>query len=579
MLNGVRFELAASVGALARVPLWVIAGLACFVIYCYKPFIQSSMDNQPLRLGALLLARDATLDFSATKLKLSEFYSFRVHPDGRISSHTPIGTAIYGALFFVFARVCGVRLVEENVVYIDSFAASALTALSACMASWLTRRQGRAASLFIGLACGLATASWSTASRCMWQHTGAQFSLFAALCLLDGERKPVWRVVFGALMLGMTVWCRPYLAPACAIVLAFEVRHSRRAMIGGAAAGLAALLLWMACNLVLSGTLFGTYISVSTFRLNRGIEYWDRLWGSLVSPNRGMFVFSPLMLMAASCVPYYLWKWKLDPRMTMLALAASVAILGRGFLVGWHGGHSYGARTMLDSTPFLLLLMSPLAAWMLTPRRAVSCVPIGLFALSAAIQFLGVARDYESWNIAMRMNMADNAWNWRKPQILHCLTNGEWTRGPLLQPAGFYYSIPADGVIKMDGRLDNPFLRYGFSELAAGMAWAMPPRAGLAVYLPAQVAVQLKIDLLAQPFPLDPTVIGVYWNGHKAGDIAVYVRDPEFNNMPIFRVPVEYVRAGLNTIELRVSRVYYKDAGSSPMGALVDKVIVRPAGR
>lgn len=562
---------------LRNVPAWVIVLVTCLCVYSYKPFIQSCIDNQPLRLGALLLARHATLDFSVTHLNLSNYYSFRKHPDGRISSHTPIGTAIYGALFFLIARVFGVPLVEDNVLFIDGLTASVLTALSAAMAAWLTRREGRATSLFIGLACGLATASWSTASRCMWQHTGAQFSLLAALCLFDGGQKRLWRVICGALMLGMTAWCRPYMAPACAIVLAFEFRRSPKVMIGGGAACLGAALLWIVYNLIFTGTLLGTYVSLSVFRMNRGVEYWERLVGSLVSPNRGMFIFSPLMLMAAACIPFSLRGWRRRPRETMYALAALVMILMRGLLIGWHGGHCYGARTMLDSSPFLLLLMAPVAGRMLSPWRAISWLPTGLFALSAGIQVLGVARDYESWNVAMTMSMPENAWNWQKPQILHCMTNGEWTRGPLLEPAT--YQVPPDGVIQMQGRENNPFIRYGFSAIGKGQVCAMPPRSGIVVNLPAQVAVQLRVDVITQPYPLDPTIINVYWNGTKLGDISVFRLDPEFKHMPIFRVPVECVRAGLNTIELRVNRVYYKDAGISPVGAMVDKIIIRPAGR
>ena len=118
-------EVAALLRAVGRsVPMagWVF--VVCFLVYSHRPLVQSSMDNQPLRWGAALLASQGTLNFANMGIDASRFYSMRTMPDGSIRSHTPIGTALLGAPVFWAARKLGMEFTSENVVFLDAFAAA-----------------------------------------------------------------------------------------------------------------------------------------------------------------------------------------------------------------------------------------------------------------------------------------------------------------------------------------------------------------------------------------------------------------------------------------------------------------------
>ena len=239
----------------------LLIAIICFTVYTYKPLLQGSNDNLPLRFGAMLLARSGNLDYASLPPGVTGYYSFARQPDGAIVAHTPVGTAALGGLVFFLARLLGIEFTAGNIVFLDWLAASLYCAGAAAMLTWLARRQGRPTALFLGLAFGLGTATWSCASRMMWQHTGAQFWLLAALCLFDAERCQARRTVAGTLAMAMTVWCRPFMAPACAILLAARLLKSWLALGIGLAAAAVGLATWMAYNYMTSGTFLGPYVA------------------------------------------------------------------------------------------------------------------------------------------------------------------------------------------------------------------------------------------------------------------------------------------------------------------------------
>ncbi|PKO19518.1 hypothetical protein CVU37_03560 [candidate division BRC1 bacterium HGW-BRC1-1] len=556
-------------------PFWWVF-LLCFTAYSYRPYIQSSMDNQPIRWGATLLASQGTLDFSYLGIDASRFYSLRTMPDGSIRSHTPIGTAFLGAPVFMAARILGAEFTAENVVFLDSLAAALLTALGAAMMFRLTRpRYGDRTAWFIALAFAFGTASWAVASRCLWQHTGAQFSLLVALVLLQDRHGRLLRLAGAAGMLALAVWCRPFVGPACAVIFLAEFMRSRRTALVGAGVALVGFLMWMGYNLYAVGNPLGTYVSSKAFAVDLFANYPRFLAGSLISPNRGMLIFAPVLLMGFAAVPWVLARWKTHPREAIFAVCALIGILMRGFTPGWFGGHSYGSRYMLDSSLFLLLAAAPVIHFLLTGARWKMLVPVGLLLLSAGIQYLGVARDFESWNGIMGMNVEKNAWAWRKNQIMHCLTYGESTRGPMLDAS--QYRLPTTGIIDPKGNPpDVRYFRYGLSIQAPWGPWLMPPKAGMVVYLDESVDLKLRVELTTQAFQFDPTEIRYFWNGEEFAQLVILHGDTEFRNIPFFHVPARLVHPGLNTMEVRVSRVYYPETSPAALGAALNRVIMLP---
>jgi len=125
-------------------------------------------------------------------------------------------------------------------------------------------------------------------------------------------------------------------------------------------------------------------------------ERFDAVWwlgisGLLVGPARGLFWYSPILLLA---IPGSIWFWRHQRRMFWLTLGLmGVYVLTYGKWYMWHGGYSWGPRFMLPLTPFLAMFAGP--AWDKLIRGKVfgwfgRVAVVALLAISIGVQWLGL---------------------------------------------------------------------------------------------------------------------------------------------------------------------------------------------
>ena len=93
----------------------------------------------------------------------------------------------------------------------------------------------------------------------------------------------------------------------------------------------------------------------------------DGFAGLLVSPNRGLLIFSPVVAFVPAGLPALIRdRWR-SPAFWCFA-AAAVQFVVYGSYSVWWGGHTYGPRYMLDLIP-LLVPAGALAAASVRRRR------------------------------------------------------------------------------------------------------------------------------------------------------------------------------------------------------------------
>ena len=313
--------------------------------------------------------------------------------------------------------------------------ASLLTALAAVFVFLAARRFVEPVpALLVALAFGLGSCAWPVSSQALWQHPASTFCLSLGAWFLvrspEHRRAAAW---CGAAF-GMAVLCRPTTAAAVVCAGAYLLYADRRRCAAYVLGGLPFLVILAAYNGYYFGSPFefGQTVASKIIALrDTGSEslwqssWWESLPGLFISPSRGLVWFSPVLLfgvISAGAV----WR---EPRYRLLIpLQAAVVlmILVAGKWVDWIGGLTWGYRSIIDTTPFLALLMTPVMERVIAGR--VSRVIFGALLLwSAGAGFVG-AWSYSAvgWHTMTQAYEDPNhasVWLWRRPQIGYHLAN------------------------------------------------------------------------------------------------------------------------------------------------------------
>lgn len=131
--------------------------------------------------------------------------------------------------------------------------------------------------------------------------------------------------------------------------------------------------------------------------------------GQVVSPGKGLLIFSPLLIVAL-----FRWRWFLRRHSVMAVSilgAAGASVLAHAAIVGWAGDQAWGARFTVPLVPMLAIPLARVVAEVRRGRIARSA-RFGVWALGAAglvIQLTGVLVDFFAVVTSRRARGLDTA--------------------------------------------------------------------------------------------------------------------------------------------------------------------------
>jgi MFS family permease len=418
----------------ALVPLGLF--FLAFGVYVSSPVVQSADSRWTAHLAASIV-HEGNLD-------LDEYDSLIPPQDYRIQwigghnySSFPLGTPLLAA---PLAYLYGLAVPEFNAdvevhhAQAELFIASLITAAAVVLIYGIGRASlSVARSAVLALVFAFATPAWSTTSRALWQHGASLLMLSAVLFILTAAcRRPRLVLLAGAL-LAFSFVIRPTNAISVLVLTIYVFLEHRRyfpAYLLGAALVAAPFL---ALNLKLYGSPLAPYYMPA--RIEASGSLLGALAGNLVSPSRGLLIFSPVLLFSAVGVALKAARKELNRLDWSLLI-----ILGFHWLVisafpKWWGGASYGPRFTSDVLPYIVYFLIPVLAWLGEPQTPAVvavffCVTV---AASVFIHYRGANwRATFDWNGQPVPVDADPArvWDWRDPQFLRGVA---WADG-LLPP-------------------------------------------------------------------------------------------------------------------------------------------------
>jgi hypothetical protein len=289
------------------------------------------------------------------------------------------------------AIAAGVR--PEDVLvwaYVDKAVATLLMSILA-MATYAAARRvaGDGPALVATFAAVAGTSLATLVGQRTWQHAlGAATIAIAWLWLIRGRDDARW-LARGGLPLAVAIVARYPLGVVWAAGLAYvALTHRRQAL---------PYVLWSAGPLI-----FLTIYNAVAFGSATENSYGPRLWqwagliglpGSLISPSRGLLVFSPFLIAGLAVIGRR--ALRREP-LWIFALASFVGLwVVHGTYIGWTGSWSYGNRYLLEFVPVLATGVA--LGWAGAGER-------GRWALAAAIVFAvviqvaGLLAYYHFWD-------------------------------------------------------------------------------------------------------------------------------------------------------------------------------------
>jgi hypothetical protein len=218
-------------------------------------------------------------------------------------------------------------------------------------------------------------------STMLFAHVPAALFLLLAFTLLET------RPIAAGVAAGIAVSCFYVCAIAAAILVLLAFSHQRRTgirfILGALPFGfLMAIYQWFCF-----GSPFRTAVEASTPFTHGGylfgvitIPSTDALYGITISPYRGLFFVSPILLLAF--VGFALMKRNAS-YWSLIAIVITFVLVIASFN-GWHGGFAFGPRYLVPIVPLLGIVM------MATRLRPIW---IGVAIISVGLNFIATATD------------------------------------------------------------------------------------------------------------------------------------------------------------------------------------------
>lgn len=281
-----------------------------------------------------------------------------------------------------------------------------ITAFTGVMLYRLTRKQNfsERTAFITALLFGIATIAFVYTKTLFGEPFAALLLIFIAYHLVE-----YWRTlkIKDVLIIGLCVGIligvnNVYVlyAPLIGIILLWRLfatdrqltRAKIRSLIGYSAPILIALFLLGLFNIARFGSL-----TEAGYRFSEGEGFihplTTGLYGLFLSPYRGIFWYSPLLLLTIPATVMLIRQSEQRAfTVIILLLIAAQALMFAGWW-SWHGGVVWGARFLIPIIPLITLLLAPLIES--AAKRPLLALCVGCFAvLSIGVQLLGALYSY-----------------------------------------------------------------------------------------------------------------------------------------------------------------------------------------
>jgi len=396
--------------------------LALATIYILSP-VRTPYDSRWSLYTAMswLRGHDGNLAEYEGVIRINDGYAIE-YRHGKPYDFFPIGASVFAlpAVAAVTAVHPGLNetLKQHSMPNFEAIIASIWAALAGALFFSLLRDRfaAPATAIFGTVIFAFCTTMWSVSSRALWAHGPLALMFVIMMLLFRKARRSPALVQFVGPALALAFVVRPTAATAIVVISVYVLIFHRRLLLPYLAWAAPIAIVWIAYNHHLYDGVFPPYFDPA--RLTTGSNPTLAAVGILISPARGLFIYSPVLLLALP--GFFLSLKDADERW----LHASYMAIALGIWIGvahhydWFGGDCYGPRFMTDIVPFLAYFSAfgldriwTLASWRRTALLLVGVAGTVSFLIHAAGAIS--PRPY-AWNAYPRplSSAHERLWDW-----------------------------------------------------------------------------------------------------------------------------------------------------------------------
>jgi hypothetical protein len=284
-----------------------------------------------------------------------------VEQDGHLYNYFPVGPSILSLPVVSMAHVAGMdmRLVVDNFLL-----QKVLAGFASVLMVWIIYSIGRCfldetSSIVIAAVSILGTGLISSMGTALWTVNFSTVFIGLSVLLLarfESGKTPTAHPVVLGILLFLAFFSRASSATFIIAALGYLLLKERRQFLLTAATSLLFLLIFLTWSRLEFGTWLPIYYSKARLQAERE-PLWIGLLGNLVSPSRGIFIFSPFFLLLVPGA-YLVGRFLTRQLLAWMALSwFLISLLLTARAASWWGGESYGPRIMTESLLALILLV------------------------------------------------------------------------------------------------------------------------------------------------------------------------------------------------------------------------------
>jgi hypothetical protein len=375
---------------IAKLLVSILLFIVVMVVFGWHFRYCASGDTIPNELLPITIITKGSLDFNGYVDYAEKLPYWYREINGKIVSAYPIVPGLLNLPTYLIAHCFGVDLMQNKTTLsmITSMIISALSVVF--MYLCLTKIcKTRLTAVFFALVYAFATAVWSVTSRGLWQHGPSLLFITISLSfLLDNNPK---LIPYSGFFLGMAVFNRPTnILIAAPLSIYVSCNHRKSVLKFLLMAAVPAFFLCLYSFSYLGSILaLGQEQGISGFKG----DLLTGFCGLLISPSRGLLVFSPIFVFSLPYLFYSLFSRKVEPIYRYLTVSIILFILVYSKWSIWWGGHCFGYRLLIETVPIMIIFLVFCWNEAVVKHKLLLIIFMVLLAISVYIHFLG-ARYY-----------------------------------------------------------------------------------------------------------------------------------------------------------------------------------------